>query len=90
MYNETTPQQVRRGVPARKKRRVFLWIFLAIQVLFIVWLVTGLATVHPGPSAADLSQGCYSHHWWRKISLCKPHRSNGDFCHISRVCYSCD
>src|SRR6185312_11626421 len=34
----------------RRKRRVFLWVFLAIQALFVAWLVTGLATVHTGPS----------------------------------------
>ncbi|MFD8117114.1 hypothetical protein [Streptomyces microflavus] len=25
-----------------KKRRVFLWFFLAVQALFIVWLITGV------------------------------------------------
>jgi hypothetical protein len=28
----------------RKKRRIFLWVFLAIQVIFIIWLVTGLTS----------------------------------------------
>ena len=48
----------------RKKRRVFLWVFLTIQALFILWLVVGMATVHTGPSAADLAAGCYNHNWW--------------------------
>lgn len=26
----------------RKRRRIFLWVFLAIQVIFIIWLVTGI------------------------------------------------
>ena len=31
----------------RKKRRVFLWAFLAIQILFIMWLVSaGTTTDH--------------------------------------------
>jgi hypothetical protein len=27
----------------RKKHRVFLWIFLAVQVLFVIWLAAGIA-----------------------------------------------
>lgn len=27
----------------RKSRRIFLWVFLALQVLFIVWIITGSA-----------------------------------------------
>ena len=34
--------------PPRKKRHVFLWIFLAIQVLFIIWLITGGASADHG------------------------------------------
>lgn len=33
----------------KKKRRIFMWVFLAIQVLFIVWLIGG------GISASDTS-----------------------------------
>lgn len=25
----------------RKKRRVFLWFFLAVQVLFVIWIIAG-------------------------------------------------
>ena len=28
----------------RKKRHVFLWIFLTVQAVFILWLITGGAT----------------------------------------------
>jgi hypothetical protein len=28
----------------RKRRRVFLWVFLAIQALFIIWLIVGGAS----------------------------------------------
>jgi uncharacterized membrane protein len=28
----------------RKKRRVFLWFFLAVQVLFIIWIIAGAST----------------------------------------------
>jgi hypothetical protein len=30
----------------RKKRRVFLWVFLAVQVLFIIWIIGGAAKGH--------------------------------------------
>lgn len=32
---ETTPT---------KKRRVFLWVFLAIQVLFLIWVIAGASS----------------------------------------------
>ncbi len=28
--------------PAKKRRRVFLWVFLAVQAIFIIWIVTGV------------------------------------------------
>jgi hypothetical protein len=28
----------------KRKRRVFMWVFLAIQVLFLVWIIAGAAT----------------------------------------------
>lgn len=50
--------------PTRRKRRVFLWVFLAIQLLFILWIVVGIATVHTGPTHAQLVSGCYNHNWF--------------------------
>lgn len=62
-YTQQVYQQPAR--PAlRKRRRVFLWVFLAIQAIFIIWLVVGLATVHTGPTQAQLASACYNHHWW--------------------------
>lgn len=26
----------------KKKRRIFRWVFLAIQVLFLIWIITGV------------------------------------------------
>jgi hypothetical protein len=49
--------------PARRKRRVFMWVFLAIQVLFLAWLIIGLVTIQTGPSHADLVSGCYNGNW---------------------------
>jgi hypothetical protein len=48
----------------RPRRRVFLWIFLAIQALFIVWIITGIAGTHTGPTAAQIASGCYHHAWY--------------------------
>jgi hypothetical protein len=28
---------------AKKKRHIFRWVFLAIQVLFLVWIISGIA-----------------------------------------------
>lgn len=28
----------------KKKRRVFLWVFLAVQVLFLIWVIAGAST----------------------------------------------
>lgn len=30
------------SVPTKKKKRIFMWFFLAVQVLFIVWIVAGV------------------------------------------------
>ena len=48
----------------RRRRRVFLWVFLAIQALFVIWIITAVATVHTGPTHAQLAQGCYDHNWY--------------------------
>jgi hypothetical protein len=49
----------------RKKRRVFLWAFLGIQVLFIVLIVTQIAAHPAGPTAAQqAAQTCANHGWY--------------------------
>jgi hypothetical protein len=40
----------------RSKRRVFMWVFLAIQLLFLAWIVAGAAH-HSPPCSGDLSAG---------------------------------
>ncbi|WP_432158935.1 hypothetical protein [Streptomyces sp. bgisy153] len=30
--------------PPRKRRRVFFWVFLAVQILFLIWVITGAAS----------------------------------------------
>ena len=34
----------------RKKKRVFMWTFLAIQALFLIWVITGLASTGSTPA----------------------------------------
>jgi hypothetical protein len=36
----------------KKRRRIFLWLFLAIQVLFLIWVITGAA------SGSGTPEGC--------------------------------
>lgn len=43
--------------PAKKKHRVFWWIFLAIQILFLVWIITG-ANSHTGSCNGLNAHGC--------------------------------
>jgi len=42
------PPQVQ---PPRKRRRVFVWVFLAIQVIFLGWVIyAGVSLPQSGPS----------------------------------------
>jgi len=43
-------------ITPRKKRRIFLWVFLAVQILFIILLVVGLSSksTNTGAQAASL------------------------------------
>lgn len=56
-------QQAYQQAPHRR-RRVFLWVFLAIQALFVIWIIAAVATVHTGPTQAQLAQACYDHNWY--------------------------
>jgi len=47
----------------QKPRRIFLWFFVAVQLVF-VGLIIAYATESTGPSHADLVAGCYHHAWW--------------------------
>lgn len=50
-WQATHPQPAE---PAKKKRRIFPWVFLAIQILFLVWAIAG------GHSAATDTSHCGS------------------------------
>ena len=39
-----SPYQVQPGAAPKKRRRVFLWVFLAVQVLFLIWVISGAAS----------------------------------------------
>ena len=48
----------------RKRRRVFLWVFLGIQALFIIWIVVGIASEPAGtPVAQQVAQQCGNGGW---------------------------
>ena len=32
------------ALPPKKRRRVFMWFFLAVQVLFLIWVIAGAAS----------------------------------------------
>ena len=60
--SQYAPAPGRQGPP--RKRRVFLWVFLGIQVLFIIWIITGVASHPAGPSAAaQAAQQCANGGW---------------------------
>jgi hypothetical protein len=47
---------------ARKPRRVFMWFFLVIQVIFVAWVIGGIAS-HTGATTADVNAGCLHGAW---------------------------
>jgi len=61
--------QERQGEPAavkktKKKKRIFLWVFLAVQALFIIWIITGVnASSNDTASCGSLSaKACQDAH----------------------------
>lgn len=39
--------------PEKKKRRIFLWVFLVVQALFIVWIISGAMTASGQPEDCE-------------------------------------
>jgi hypothetical protein len=70
--------------PRRKRRRVFLWIFLAIQLILIVWIIAGVAaTRHTAPTDAQMAQNSSAH---GPNSVLLLYKSRADcMAHYSRV-----
>jgi len=48
-----------------RRHRVFLWVFLAVQAGFLIWLISG-STVSTGPTAAQIAQYC-GHGAWQGL-----------------------
>jgi hypothetical protein len=46
-----------------KRHRVFLWVFLAIQAAFLIWVITGAASKGPA-TGAQVAQLCNNHAWY--------------------------
>jgi hypothetical protein len=40
--------------PVKKKKRVFMWFFLAVQVLFVIWVIAGAASGHHATDCGTL------------------------------------
>ena len=67
--------------PASRKRRVFLWVFLAVQALFLIWVITGIASHPAGPTAAQqAAQQCANGGWYplfKSAADCQVHYAHG-------------
>jgi hypothetical protein len=58
------PAQPYQQAPPRKRHHVFRWVFLAIQVIFIIWIIAGLASNGSGPTVAQqVAQQCGNGGW---------------------------
>jgi len=40
----STPVHVQDTTPVKKKKRIFMWVVLAVQAIFIAWIIGGLAS----------------------------------------------
>lgn len=59
------PAPAYRAPAPRRKRRVFLWVFLAVQALFLIWIIAGIASHPAGPTAAQqAAQQCADNGWY--------------------------
>jgi len=54
---------LRRVYKMKKRKRIFMWSFLAIQAIFVTWIVAGAAMAHNAPSAAEVHRGCDNGGW---------------------------
>lgn len=66
------------GPRPRRKRRIFMWFFFAVQALFLIWLIAGLATGHDS-NASALAQVCGGHNWYplfKSHADCMTHYNN--------------
>ena len=45
-----------------KRHKIFLWFFLALQLIMIVWIITAAST-KDGPTSAEIAQFCGNGAW---------------------------
>ena len=63
-YRPEPYSQPYRAPGPRRKPRVFLWVFLGIQALFLIWIIAGVASHPAGPTAAQqAAQQCANGGW---------------------------
>ncbi|MBC9728819.1 hypothetical protein [Streptomyces sp. TRM68367] len=43
------------GAKMKRPRRIFLWIFLLVQLLFVIWIITGVNAASDDPSCEGLT-----------------------------------
>lgn len=49
-----SPYQSEAATPLpRKRHRVFFWVFLAVQILFLIWVIAGAASGHGTPESCQ-------------------------------------
>jgi hypothetical protein len=67
------------AAPARKKHRIFMWFFLALQLVFILLIVL-YGIEQTGPTAAQIASFC-GHGQWQGVFTsyhdCVVHGANG-------------
>ena len=67
----------------RKRKRIFMWFFLAVQAIFIAWLITGIASAAHGIPADAHAQAlayCKGNGWsplFKSYQDCIVHYANG-------------
>ena len=86
MSSTITPATTTPDAPAgrtRKPRRIFMWFFLAVQAIFIAWLITGIASAAHGIPADAHAQAlayCKGNGWsplFKSYQDCIVHYANG-------------
>ena len=86
MTTNTTPATTTPDAPAgrtRKPRRIFMWFFLAVQAIFIAWLITGIVSAAHGIPADAHAQAlayCKGNGWsplFKSYQDCIVHYANG-------------
>ena len=55
-YPQPTYYQPQQPPAPRKRRRIGMWVFLAVQVLFLIWIIAGAASATHNPHCTGLDQ----------------------------------